>query len=147
MKRKLTDPLKRFWEKIQLSDDGCWLWAGCLFQASGYGCFFPGGYGCPNNVLAHRWLWEKLNGPVPEGLELDHLCRVRHCVNPMHLEPVTRRMNIMRSPIVITANFSRQTRCKNGHEFSHHDRKQRLCRICGNAYKKAYKLRKKAEAA
>ena len=56
----------------------CWLWTGSL-NSSGYG--------------PHRALWELLNGPVPEGLDLDHLCNVRHCIRPDHLEPVTRAEN------------------------------------------------------
>jgi hypothetical protein len=66
---------------------------------------------------AHRWSWEKVNGSVPDDLHIDHLCRNRACVNPAHLEPVTRRENILRG-VGITAQNARKTHCKNGHEFT-----------------------------
>lgn len=84
----------RFFAKVDRTSD-CWLWTGaCDF--GGYGVFTPNiaGYGM---VKAHRWLYECMVGPVPQGKELDHLCRVRKCVNPWHLEPVTKKENSRRS--------------------------------------------------
>ncbi len=66
---------------------------------------------------AHRALWIAVNGPVPDGLQLDHLCRVRHCVNPSHLEPVTPRQNSLRGETVARRR-SEQTHCIHGHPLS-----------------------------
>lgn len=130
---KPTDPLIRFWNKVELSPDGCWLWMGGKMPA-GYGSFSVR----DKTVLAHRWIWQLFYGPVDEGLQIDHLCRVRHCVNPSHLETVTPRENQWRSPISISARFGRQTLCKNGHPFTHHDGNQRYCRICTQANVRRY---------
>ena len=73
----------RFWPKVAESGD-CWVWT--AFR-------MPNGYGQFDKQYAHRWAYEHLRGEIPEGLELDHLCRVRHCVNPWHLEPVTHAEN------------------------------------------------------
>jgi hypothetical protein len=72
----------------------CWIWQLALSKA-GYGVY--GGGSGDERGLAHRWYWAERNGPVPDGLELDHLCRVRACVNPDHLEPVTHRENCRRA--------------------------------------------------
>ena len=69
----------------------CWLWTAATNRA-GYGLLgIPG-----RSTLAHRIAYEEYVGPVPDGLELDHLCRVRRCVKPAHLEPVTRSENVRR---------------------------------------------------
>jgi len=91
---------ERFDAKYRIDESGCWLWTASL-NAGGYGQFASGSIG---TRLAHRWRWEMENGPVPEGLELDHLCRVRHCVNPAHLEPVTRRENLLRGETLTAKN-------------------------------------------
>lgn len=80
------------WEKIYTEPNtGCWLWAGSL--TSGYGSISVGG----KSQRAHRYVYELVKGPIPtEFTHLDHLCRVRCCVNPDHLEPVTPRENIIR---------------------------------------------------
>lgn len=72
---------------------GCWLWTGPR-DRKGYGiAWLPG----RKSARAHRWVYEQLVGPIPEGLQIDHLCRVKACVNPDHLEPVTGRVNILRA--------------------------------------------------
>lgn len=85
-----------------VSEGACWLWRGHLTR---------GGYGQFESRVAHRAAYELFVGPIPDGLQLDHLCRVRNCVNPTHLEPVTAQENTLRSRRIKTA-------CKNGHEFS-----------------------------
>lgn len=91
----------RFWRRVYADEYGCWLWVGALRAT--YGRTSVGG----RAVYAHRVAYEDLVGPIPEGLTIDHLCRIRICVNPWHLEPVTRRENIRRSP--------RRSLCKKGH--------------------------------
>lgn len=115
-------------EKIDFTRGECWEWTGGR-QHDGYGWVWTGarpGY-------AHRVVYEWLVGPVPEGLELDHLCRNRTCVNPDHLEPVTRRENILRGE-GITAQQARQTHCKRGHPLSgdnlYRHGGHRKCRAC-----------------
>lgn len=78
---------ERFWDKVE-KGNSCWLWIGKRMP-NGYARFKVGGCG----IYAHRFAYELLVGPIPEGLQIDHLCRVRHCVNPRHLEPVTQREN------------------------------------------------------
>lgn len=99
----------RFWRKVEKTDS-CWLWRGAL--VGGYGQFRVGAKAIPS----HRWSFEQECGPVPDGLELDHLCRVRACVRPSHLEPVTHKENTLRGTS-FSAIEARQTHCKNGHAF------------------------------
>lgn len=82
----------RFWAKVDALGP-CWLWTKGK-TANGYGRF---GVTSKDKRLAHIFAWTTLVGPVPEGLQLDHLCRVRLCVNPDHLEPVTPQENWRRS--------------------------------------------------
>lgn len=96
-----TDPAMRFWSKVDKSGPipdfaphlgNCWLWTACR-QSDGYARFRVND---KKTVQAHRWAWERERGRILEGLHMDHLCRVRSCVNPAHLEPVTCRENILR---------------------------------------------------
>jgi len=102
---------ERFWEKVDRSGD-CWLWTAYV-GARGYAYIVTGGRVAPAHRLAYEWLV----GPIPEGLEIDHLCRVRHCVNPAHLEPVTHRENDLRG-VGIAAQNARKTHCERGHPLS-----------------------------
>lgn len=86
----MTSTAERFWRKVTKTDR-CWLWTGSL-QSRGYGCVGFGG----KRYLAHRLAYEWLVGPIPDGLTIDHLCRVKACVNPAHLEPVTGAENTRR---------------------------------------------------
>jgi HNH endonuclease len=106
--------VKDFWARVEkLSDQDCWLWTESLTPA-GYGRIR---IGKRRKRFVHRIAYELLIGPIPEGMTLDHLCRVRHCVNPAHLEPVTMRENNLRgvSPWAINA---RKTHCPKGHPLS-----------------------------
>lgn len=89
------DPTKRFDTKVEKSS-GCWNWKAAT-NTTGYGVF--GLQGGRRNVLAHVFSYERANGPVPDGLELDHLCRNPRCVNPAHLEAVTHRENMRRGAV------------------------------------------------
>lgn len=99
-------------------NSGCWLWTGYQ-HPTGYGRLFTGWRlgRKPTTVTAHRLVYELVKGPVPEGLCLDHLCRVRCCVNPDHLEPVTQAENNSRG-VSLSALNARKMHCKRGHEFS-----------------------------
>lgn len=92
-------------------ETGCWEWEGAR-NSYGYGSiqYQQQGHG------VHRLAWLVLVGPIPPGLELDHLCRVRHCLNPAHLEPVTNRVNNLRGQTFAAANAAK-TRCPQGHEY------------------------------
>src|SRR5688500_4996363 len=84
------DPAVLFWAKVDKTST-CWLWTGARHPL-GYGHVRYGN----RTSAAHRVAWELINGPIPEGLTLDHLCRVPACVRPDHLEPVTHRENVRR---------------------------------------------------
>jgi hypothetical protein len=95
----------RFWSKVRVTPS-CWFWTGYR-NWNGYGYLRPAlGKGSQG---AHRVAYELLIGPIPEGLELDHLCKVRSCVNPRHLKPVTRRENLRRRAT------ETKTHCIRGH--------------------------------
>lgn len=107
-----TDEHERFWSKVDASGD-CWLWTRWCSDR-GYGYYSIAGEG---NHAPHRYAYEALVGPVPTGLELDHLCRNPRCCNPDHLEPVTHAENLRRSPIAPATRNARKTTCVNGHPF------------------------------
>lgn len=111
MTEPTTEPTTeaRFWAKVDASGD-CWMWTAGQ-SSTGYGGFrFEDRW-----QGAHRVAYTLLVGPIPEGYELDHLCRVRRCVNPDHLEPVLHRENVVRGlgPVHQRA----KTTCKRGHPF------------------------------
>ncbi len=115
----------RFWDKVSPCPmSGCWLWFAA--ETNGYGY-----YALTTKVTrrAHGVAFRALVGQVPAGLELDHKCRVRCCVNPAHLEPVTRKVNLERSPLVNPTK--RNTHCKCGCEFTpSRVGRSRHCRAC-----------------
>ena len=131
-----VSPLERFGAKVAFGP-GCWVWMGAKNRA-GYGVFSVG----KGTVLAHRFAV----GPVPDGLQLDHLCRNRACVRPSHLEAVTGKVNMERS------GPARRTHCPAGHLYDAANTKWssrgwRQCRTCANAGSRLYRLRKKEATA
>ena len=84
----------RFWQYVDKTDT-CWLWKGYT-NPRGYGVYSFGYKAAHRTVRVHRYAYEQLVGPIPNGLELDHLCRTRVCVNPRHLEPVLHTENLRR---------------------------------------------------
>ena len=127
-------PAARFTAAIEKLPDapGCWLWTKAV-RPDGYGVF---GAAPGRIVYAHRFSYELHRGPIPAGMVLDHLCRVRSCVNPAHLEAVTDRVNILRG-VGMTAINARRTHCPQGHPLDGVTRRytgrqthQRYCRRC-----------------
>jgi hypothetical protein len=129
-------------------DNGCWMWTGSIVD--GYGVVSRGGHQ-GKKIYVHQLMYQHFVGPIPEGLELDHLCRNRACCNPEHVEPVTRRENLVRGVGRIAKNVA-ATHCPQGHPYSPENTYVwrtktgvgRACRICRIARAYAYKLKKKA---
>jgi hypothetical protein len=130
--------IERFNEKYVVCPSGCWIWTASVDDC-GYGNFAAEP---PRSMRAHKWIYQHMVGMVPEGLELDHLCRVRNCVNWRHLEAVTHRENMIR------ADFKNNRRkrvpavtCPNGHAYTgarSYDNKSQRCRVCANAARKRW---------
>lgn len=138
----------RFWPKVDKAgpvpecrpDLGpCWIWLAAP-DGKGYGAFSLTGR---KITKAHIWSWTDANGPVPEGLELDHVCRVKLCVRPSHLEPVTHGENVSRAR-------KARTTCRWGHDLSDAAIRKsdgaRLCRTCTREWSRAFKQRQRAKA-
>jgi hypothetical protein len=141
----------RFWEKVEYDPNTqCWNWTAAKTK-SGYADFSVQG----RSVRAARWLYGQMVAPVPADLTVDHLCSNRACVNPGHLEVVTRGENTMRAKTGITVLLAQRTHCVNGHEFTpentypRSDRGRGCCecrRLKNQAWRERSRARK-AEAA
>ncbi len=112
---------KRFMEKIKVAENGCWEWIGSLDgpgDEHGYGAFHVPGT-TSRVIRAHLFAYKTVVGPIPQGLEIDHLCRNHSCVNPNHLEPVAHQVNVLRGlvPIVNGQNQREKTHCPKGHPY------------------------------
>jgi len=121
----------RFFAKVTTTST-CWLWKGGTSK-KGYGRFWQNG----RSVAAHRFSYELVRGKIPEGKQIDHLCRRHNCVNPAHLEVVTPRENLMRGETLAAANAAK-THCPKGHQFTESNTyytsaKRRLCKTCCKA--------------
>ncbi len=148
----MTTAAARFWAKV--NRDGpvpehrpklgpCWLWTAALMP-NGYSSFWLHG----RNALGHRVAYELFVGPIPEGMTLDHLCCVKRCINPAHLEPVTSRENTLRAERGRAQCNARKTHCPEGHEYTSANTyvapgRHRRCRACARrkALARYYALR------
>lgn len=130
-------PRKSLAERLAIASrdpDGCWEHVGVL-DGKGYGIItMPNGKRGGDKVRVHRAVYEFMIGPIPSGMQLDHLCRNRRCFNPRHLEPVTSLENSRRG-ISFSAQNAAKTHCAHGHPLAGdnvkwHTRDGRLTRIC-----------------
>lgn len=121
MQHQPTPPLELA-ALVFVTERGCWEWQGQRLKS---------GYGHYKRTTAHRWVYERLVGPIPAGLQIDHLCRNRPCVNPAHLEPVTPLENIRRGK-----GHGSETHCPHGHPYDEENTRWRArgsgrdCRAC-----------------
>lgn len=139
---------ERFWARVARVDDllSCWLWVGPVW-GTGYGSIMVKG----RATSPHRFSYELHVGPIPAGLYIDHLCRVRRCVRPDHLEAVTNGENVRRGE-GWTATNRRKTTCPEGHPYDRVDpwNRARVCSTCKNRQAReryAARMSRKREAA
>lgn len=127
--RPIKTPEERFWPKVRKTET-CWIWTAQVGKG-GYGYFRING----RSGGAHRAAYLIFVGAIPEGYEVDHLCRVPLCVNPEHLEAVPPRINNLRSMSPAALN-ARKTHCPRGHDYTpvtdRQGKTKRLCRTCIN---------------
>lgn len=133
----------RFWSKVSVQPNGCWLWRAGK-NGKGYGYFYFNG----RNQKAHRVAYELLTSPFTGTLQSDHLCRNPSCVNPVHIEPVTRKENILRSGAPSAINATK-THCPQGHPYDegntyrYQTRSGRACLTCKRIAGREYQQRRR----
>ena len=143
MKKHILTDKERVLLKLKLDNKGCWIWYGRKNEA-GYGLFRGRG--------AHRAVYEMFIGEIPKGLELDHLCKIKDCVNPNHLDLVTREENMRRADLSNNGKHLAEaqrikTHCPQNHPYipeniyyekTSYGGIARRCKICQNAKSKKY---------
>lgn len=151
MRLALAEPIRvRIQQSIKIDQAGCWRWK-LNKDTDGYGRIqILKADGGSRSRPAHRIAYAEWRGEIPEGMEIDHLCRVRDCVNPEHLEAVTHAENTLRSYALPALN-ARKTHCVHGHEFSEANTYvtpggARSCRACQRATQARCRQRKLSEA-
>jgi len=133
--------IENFWKRVVKTKD-CWNWVGTTNNYGYSSLLIKGKY-----WQGHRFSYTLKNGPIPEGLVIDHLCRNRVCVNPKHLELVTNKENILRG-VGPTAINKSKTQCSNGHKYNTKNtyiskEGRRYCRVCDRLRKRVrYSARK-----
>jgi hypothetical protein len=128
-------PLQTRLSQKFIQTDGCWPWSGATTgKENAYGLIWNNG----KYNLAHRVMYEIYVGEIPAGFDIDHLCRNKLCVNPMHLEAVSHRENMLRADV--GAHNKAKTHCPKGHEYSQTNTRithgSRSCRMCESIYNK-----------
>lgn len=145
---EMVDPtlsiFARFATKIRLGANDCWLWTGSR-DKKGYGRL---ALGRKNPILSHRFAYEYYRGPIPPGMDIDHLCRIPSCVNPYHLEPVTRSENLRRGNMghSMLGKIPRRSHCQRGHALDEANtlidrRGGRRCKACHHRRQKLFYLK------
>lgn len=145
---KCLSPRQRFeMQHVPEPNSGCWLWLGDV-APHGYGRIMING----KRIGAHRYSYQLYKGAIPDDFQIDHLCRVRSCVNPDHLEAVTGRINVLRGKTIVAEN-ARKTHCSRGHPYSGANLsikteggkfRQRVCRACAVIATREWKKRNPA---
>jgi hypothetical protein len=133
--RTTKAPLERFMALVEKRDDGCWMWRGHIDKKSG-----RGSWRMPEDshaTPAHRAAYRMFVGPIPKGLQLDHLCCVPSCVNPAHLEPVTPLENVRRT------GAGQAITCRRGHvlagdNLGKRSDGRRYCKTCSRMRQSKY---------
>lgn len=135
----------KFLSRIKIDKETeCWEWKSSL-MSTGYGSFSIN----DKNYLAHRMSYSLFHGEIEKGLVIDHICRNRSCVNPMHLRQVTMRTNALENSLSISSTNHKKNVCKNGHSLSDENLcnypsdKHRRCRVCVNNRSKIYSKKQK----
>jgi len=130
---------------MPVTESGCWLWIGGYVR-HGYGGF---NVSRMKNSHAHRVAYELWKGPIPPKFDVDHLCRVKCCVNPDHLEAVSHRENVLRGE-GLAAKEAKRTHCVRGHEYSDSNTvrfpkhpQKRYCRTCIKQYNERLRQRRR----
>lgn len=135
---------QRINSRVRRDANGCLIYLGRI-HPSGYGMVWYEG----RHRLVHRLAWELVNGPIPDGLVMDHLCRNPSCINLEHLEPVTTAVNVYRG-IGPSAINRRKTHCNSGHVFdeanTYFTAGKRHCRECRRLWQSGYRAQKRAAA-
>lgn len=139
----LPDRIRSF--QANADPDGCWLWPGCT--SDGYGRGYASNKG--RKVTVHRFAYELLVGPIPDGLHIDHLCRNPRCFNPAHLEPVTPKENNRRGKNCGVFNTPAD-HCPRGHAYTDDNAywskgKYRMCKTCVTARYKPVPLERRKQ--
>lgn len=133
-------PIQRFWANVVVTKS-CWIYTDCG-DWLGYGRMTVDGH----QIRPHRFAYELFIGHIPKGLVIDHLCRNRKCVNPNHLDLVTQRENVLRSPTAPASINARQTHCKRGHPLSGDNIKiyngRRNCLTCRDEYNAKQRIKR-----
>jgi hypothetical protein len=140
--RRGSSAIARILDRVEIVGPlGCWIYP--TLNDSGYGVIGVGGRGGPT-MRTHRVAYEHMVGPIPKGMDLDHVCRVRACCNPAHVVPVTRGENLARG-----VKKTLQTHCKQGHEMTganvKHTKRQRICLECARRASREYQARKRTK--
>lgn len=138
MAAPVEGPARYLKEYYEVDENGCWIWQRAISH---------NGYGNYGNRGAHRVFYEVFNGALIDGMEIDHLCRVRCCVNPKHLEQVTHKENQLRASPYLGPNMGgifhlNKTHCPRGHEYD--EKNTSICtRKDGRTFRRCKACRRK----